>query len=86
METDGLLPYSQEPDHGDGIVPVLKTIKLILTDIIKFDLINYLVGFEVLTAVSMKIAVFWDIAPCSLIEVYQRFRGPCCLYHQGERL
>jgi hypothetical protein len=33
------------------------------------------VGFEVLTAVSMKIAVFWVVAPCSLVEVYQRFRG-----------
>jgi hypothetical protein len=30
-------------------------------------------GFEVLTAVSMKIAVFWVVAPCSLVEVYQRF-------------
>jgi hypothetical protein len=34
------------------------------------------VGFEVLTAVNMKIAVFWVVAPCSLVEVYQRFRGP----------
>jgi hypothetical protein len=41
------------------------------------------VGFEVLTAVSMKIAVFWVVAPCSLVEVYQRFRGPCCLHKQG---
>jgi hypothetical protein len=31
------------------------------------------VGFEVLTAVSMKMAVFWVVAPCSLVEVYQRF-------------
>jgi hypothetical protein len=37
-----------------------------------------LVGFEVLTAVSMKMVVFWVAAPCSLVEVYQRFRGPCC--------
>jgi hypothetical protein len=28
-------------------------------------------------------AVFWVIAPCSLVEVHQRFRGPCCLHHQG---
>jgi hypothetical protein len=42
------------------------------------------VGFEVLTAVSKKIAVFWVVAPCSLVEVYQRFRGPCCL-HQPRR-
>jgi hypothetical protein len=20
-----------------------------------------------------------------LVEVYQRFRGPCCLHHQGDR-
>jgi hypothetical protein len=32
----------------------------------------------------LKIAVFWVVAPCSLVEVYQRFRGPCCLHHQGE--
>jgi hypothetical protein len=44
------------------------------------------VGFEVLTAVSTKMAVFWVVAPCSLAEVYQRFRGPCCLHHQGESL
>jgi hypothetical protein len=25
------------------------------------------VGFEVLTVVSMKIAVFWVVAPCSLV-------------------
>jgi hypothetical protein len=23
----------------------------------------------------MKMAVFWVVAPCSLVEVYQRFRG-----------
>jgi hypothetical protein len=42
------------------------------------------VGFEVLTAVSTKMAVFWVVAPCSLVEVYQCFRGPCCLHHQGD--
>jgi hypothetical protein len=41
------------------------------------------VGFELLTAVRTKMAVFWIVAPCSLAEVYQRFRGPCCLHHQG---
>jgi hypothetical protein len=33
------------------------------------------VGFEALTAVSTKMAVFWVVAPCSLVEVYQCFRG-----------
>jgi hypothetical protein len=41
------------------------------------------VGFEVFTAMSMKMAVFWVVAPCSLVELYQRFKGPCCLHHQG---
>jgi hypothetical protein len=44
----------------------------------------YFAGFEVLTAVSTKMAVFWVVAPCSVVEVYQRFRGPCCLHHQGD--
>jgi hypothetical protein len=43
-------------------------------------------GFDVLTAVSTKMAVFWVVAPCSLVEVYQRFRGPCCLRHSEEYL
>jgi hypothetical protein len=29
------------------------------------------VGFEVSTAVSLKIAVFWDIVPCSLVDLQQ---------------
>jgi hypothetical protein len=31
-------------------------------------------------AVSTKMAVFWVVVPCSPVEVYQRFRGPCCLH------
>jgi hypothetical protein len=23
--------------------------------------------------------VCWDVAPCSLVKVYRRFRGSCCL-------
>jgi hypothetical protein len=45
---------------------------------------NNHIGFEVLTAVSTKTDVFWVVAPCSLVEVYQRFRGPCCLHHQTD--
>jgi hypothetical protein len=33
------------------------------------------VGFEVLTATSTKIAVFWNVAPCSLVDIDQHFRG-----------
>jgi hypothetical protein len=35
-------------------------------------------------AASMKMAFFWVVAPCSLVEVYQRFRGACFLHHQGD--
>jgi hypothetical protein len=31
----------------------------------------------------MKMTIFWDVVPCSLLEVYRRFRGACCLHHQG---
>jgi hypothetical protein len=30
----------------------------------------------------MQITAFWDIAPCSLVEVHRRFRGAYGLYHQ----
>jgi hypothetical protein len=40
--------------------------------------------FKVLTAASMKMTAFWDIAPCSLIEVDRRFRGAYCVHHQGD--
>jgi hypothetical protein len=43
----------------------------------------YCVGFEVLTAVTMKPSIFWDITPCSQMKVNQRFGGACCLYLQG---
>jgi hypothetical protein len=29
-------------------------------------------------------AVFWVVALCSLVEVYQRFIAPCCLHQQGD--
>jgi hypothetical protein len=35
---------------------------------------DYFVRFQVLTAVSMKMVGFWDVAPCSLVEVYRRFK------------
>jgi hypothetical protein len=31
-----------------------------------------------------KMAVFWVVAPFSVVEVYRRFRGACCLHHQGD--
>jgi hypothetical protein len=31
-----------------------------------------------------KFKVFWDVLPCSQIDVDLRFRGACCLHHQGD--
>jgi hypothetical protein len=35
------------------------------------------VRFEVLTVASMKMAVFWVVVPCGLVEAYRHFRGDC---------
>jgi hypothetical protein len=46
--------------------------------------IKRLVRFQFLTAANMKMTVIYDVAPCSLVEVYRRFRSSCCLHHQGD--
>jgi hypothetical protein len=33
---------------------------------------------------TSKMVVLWVVAQCSLVKVYQRFRGPCCLHHQDD--
>jgi hypothetical protein len=43
------------------------------------------VRFEVSTAVTMKNAVFWDVAPCSSC-VNQRFGGTYLLHLQGRKI
>jgi len=43
------------------------------------------VTFEVLTAVKMKIKVFWGKAPCSLVDRNQCCGGTCLLHLQGWR-
>jgi hypothetical protein len=42
------------------------------------------VRFQVFMAASMKFRVFWDVVPCSHVEVDRSFRGAYCLHHQGE--
>jgi hypothetical protein len=39
------------------------------------------VRFQVLTAMSMKFRVFWDVMPCSQVDVDRRFRGVYWLHH-----
>jgi hypothetical protein len=43
------------------------------------------VGFEVFTAVSIKNAVFWDMAPCRSC-VNRRFGGTYRLHLQGRKV
>jgi hypothetical protein len=54
---------------------------------LSFVLVNTLqrAGLEILTAVIMKISLFWDIPQCSTLEVNLRFRGTCRLHLQDWR-
>jgi hypothetical protein len=45
--------------------------------------VHYLVRFHDFSSASMKFRVFWDVAPCSKVDVDRRFRGAHCLHHQG---
>jgi hypothetical protein len=38
--------------------------------------------FQVFTAMSMKMAVFWVTVPCSLVEIDRRFRGAYSFHHR----
>jgi len=40
--------------------------------------------FKVLTAVLMKIQVFWDVAPCRLVNNNRYFGGPQCFLPQSQ--
>jgi hypothetical protein len=32
----------------------------------------------------MKMTVFWDVALCSLVEIYRRYTGAFTHHHQGD--
>jgi hypothetical protein len=44
------------------------------------------VRFQVFTGASIQFRVFWDVAPCSHVEVDRRFRSAYCLHHQSAPL
>jgi hypothetical protein len=41
---------------------------------------------EVLLTVTMKVIVFWDVVPCSLLDRYQCIGGICCNEAGGSRV
>jgi hypothetical protein len=48
--------------------------------------INSLKGFEVLTVLTMKSYIFWDILLCSLMKVSRCFEGTYRFHLQGRRI
>jgi hypothetical protein len=50
------------------------------------SVIHNVCDFRFSRAASMKFRVFWDVAPCSQVDVDRRFRGAYCLHHQGVAL
>jgi hypothetical protein len=46
--------------------------------------LNLVVRFQILTAASMKVRVFWDVARYCIVGVGRRFTGAYCLRHQGD--
>jgi hypothetical protein len=42
-----------------------------------------LVRFEVLSAISVKVVAFWNVASCSLVKIDRRFRGAYSLPSSG---
>jgi hypothetical protein len=46
------------------------------------QLLDYIWGGK--THSQPKKTVFWVVAPCSLVEIHQSFRGARCLHHHGD--
>jgi hypothetical protein len=56
----------------------------VLTDAtIDWIYIKVKLRYQVLTETSMNVAVFWNVALCSLVDIDRRFRGSYCLHLQG---
>jgi hypothetical protein len=47
---------------------------------VKFNFLT----FEILTAVTVQPAVLWNVTPCNLAKMCQRFGGTFCLLLQGK--
>jgi hypothetical protein len=47
---------------------------------------SFFVRFQVLAMICMKMAGFWDAAPCSLVLVSRCFRDAYSIHHQKEEV
>jgi hypothetical protein len=50
----------------------------------KFLIMIASLDFRFFMAVSLEMPVFWDTAPCRLVEYDQRFRCAYCFHHHGD--
>jgi hypothetical protein len=41
-------------------------------------------NISVLTVSSIKMRVFWDVAPCSMVDFGRRFGGAYYFYYEGD--
>jgi hypothetical protein len=48
--------------------------------------ISVVIGFAVLKAETKQITAFWNVTPCSMVDIYQCFRGTCWLHLQGRTI
>jgi hypothetical protein len=50
----------------------------------RLKIVGHLAFKDIVHKMYIKMIVFWDVAPCSLVEIDPRFRGAYCLHHQGD--
>jgi hypothetical protein len=74
------------PSSGKSLLSWIQSIKLVLiseTLFLNKKPDNGLYRYnELLTAATIKINVFCDVTPYSLVDRYQRFEGACFLHPQ----
>jgi hypothetical protein len=64
--------------------PQITFSKFFIRIVIHYINMQFIVYKQMVLQCNMKMAVSLVVAaPCSLVEVYRRFRDACCLYHQG---
>jgi hypothetical protein len=78
---------------GGFIVPILcRTVHTVRVSfdkihiVLELTLLRLLVICRYIDPVFIKMAVSWIVAACSLVEVYRRFRGYCCLHQLLRRV